>query len=162
MNDLARPDVPTPHRTRRRARRLAPLVGLLIVIQLVAACLPATQQEQDVWLQIIGARKAAGITSPLYANDDLTARAQGWARTLATRGETGTTMHSDLHTLNTGWLAVAENVGRGSSLQQVHDAFMASAAHRANILDPQWNQLGVGVATSRNGTLFVVQVFQRV
>lgn len=55
--------------------------------------------------------------------------------------------------------AVGENVGMGSSCQIIHDAFMASPGHKANILDRDYNELGVGVE-ERDGTLFVTEIFR--
>ena len=39
-----------------------------------------------------------------------------------------------------------ENVGMGPDCQSIHDAFMSSPGHRANILDPEYKEIGVGVA----------------
>ena len=61
-----------------------------------------------------------------------------------------------------GWCAAAENVGRsgnGGTLGAVHEAFMASSGHKANILRRGWSDLGVGVARDRAGEYFVVHVF---
>ena len=60
------------------------------------------------------------------------------------------------------WCAAAENVGRSGdngSLRGVHDAFMRSTHHRANILNGRWTDLGVGVARDRAGEYFVVHAF---
>jgi hypothetical protein len=63
---------------------------------------------------------------------------------------------------NPGWCAAAENVGRsgnGGTLTAVHNAFMRSTGHRANILNSRWTDLGVGVARDGAGEYFVVHVF---
>jgi uncharacterized protein YkwD len=60
---------------------------------------------------------------------------------------------------------VLENIGRGYSLQEVHDGLMSSPGHRANILHPQATHVGIAVGTERDhtATAFVVtQVFRRV
>ena len=64
--------------------------------------------------------------------------------------------------LTRGWCAAAENVGRsgdGGTLGGVHNAFMNSSGHRANILNGRWTDLGVGVARDGRGEYFVVHVF---
>ena len=48
----------------------------------------------------------------------------------------------------TGWRAIGENVGYSSSVDQVHELFMESAGHRANILKPDYSQIGIGVVRS--------------
>jgi uncharacterized protein YkwD len=58
-----------------------------------------------------------------------------------------------------GWCAAAENVGRGSSLSGIQAAFMNSPAHRSNVLNRRWTDLGVGVARDRGGEYFVVHAF---
>lgn len=57
------------------------------------------------------------------------------------------------------WTSLAENVAGGyTSAQDVVDAWMNSAGHRANILSTSNDLIGVGTA-SHNGTTFYVQVF---
>ena len=43
------------------------------------------------------------------------------------------------------WRSVGENVGVGYSVSSLHSAFMGSSGHRANILKPSYNRVGVGV-----------------
>jgi uncharacterized protein YkwD len=61
-----------------------------------------------------------------------------------------------------GWCGAAENIGRsgnGGTLGGVHNAFLNSPSHRANILNRRWTALGVGIARDRAGEYFVVQAF---
>ena len=58
--------------------------------------------------------------------------------------------------------ANAENIARGqTSPAAVMNSWMSSAGHRANILSPLYNQIGVGVARDSNGRLFWTQMFIR-
>lgn len=59
-----------------------------------------------------------------------------------------------------GWQLVAENVGTGSTVDQIHRALMASPPHRADIVDARFTGIGIGVVQS-GGTLWVTQVFRR-
>jgi hypothetical protein len=56
--------------------------------------------------------------------------------------------------------AVAENVALGGNASGVHDQWMHSAGHRANILDANMTQLGVGVVQV-NGRVYAVEDFAR-
>ncbi|HVL91372.1 MAG TPA: CAP domain-containing protein [Actinomycetota bacterium] len=56
------------------------------------------------------------------------------------------------------WQVVGENVGMGPSVPDLMDAFMNSPGHRANILDGEYNQFGVGVVV-KDGTIYVTVVF---
>jgi hypothetical protein len=60
-----------------------------------------------------------------------------------------------------GWQSLGENVGMGPSCDAIHNAFMNSASHRANILDPDFNFVGVGVVVAGDGTIFVTEVFMQ-
>lgn len=46
----------------------------------------------------------------------------------------------------TRWEILGENVGRGSNIDSLHEAFMASESHRRNVLHPEFRHLGVGIA----------------
>ena len=53
---------------------------------------------------------------------------------------------------------VSENIAAGPSAAEIDRAWMTSPVHRANILDPQLNALGVSVVEVR-GTLYAVEDF---
>ena len=55
---------------------------------------------------------------------------------------------------------IAENVAEGPTAVRLHDAWMRSAGHRANILDPDVDAVGIAVIV-RNGQLYAVQDFAR-
>ncbi len=54
--------------------------------------------------------------------------------------------------------SLAENVAEGPSAESIHGQWMNSPPHRANLLDPELDSLGVAVA-ERDGTLFAVEDF---
>jgi hypothetical protein len=56
------------------------------------------------------------------------------------------------------WWALGENVGMGPTCKAIHDAFMASPGHKANILDLDYNQAGIGVEI-KDDTVYVTEVF---
>lgn len=53
---------------------------------------------------------------------------------------------------------IAENIAEGQSAASLHDQWMHSPPHRANILDPKIDSMGVAIA-SRGGILFAVEDF---
>ena len=57
------------------------------------------------------------------------------------------------------WWIVGENVGRGSSVQAIHAAFLASGSHYWNLLDEQYSHVGIGVFHGWDGQLYVVLDF---
>jgi hypothetical protein len=55
---------------------------------------------------------------------------------------------------------ITENVAEGPTAVILHDAWMHSAGHRANILDAAVDTVGIAVI-ARNGQLYAVQDFER-
>lgn len=56
--------------------------------------------------------------------------------------------------------AAGENIAYGQRTPaEVMNAWMNSPGHRSNILSPTYNQIGVGVAKSANGTCYWTQMF---
>src|SRR5579863_1101880 len=56
--------------------------------------------------------------------------------------------------------SIAENIAEGSDTPLIHDGWMHSPGHRANILDPQTTAVGIAVVRGRT-QLFAVQDFAR-
>ena len=54
--------------------------------------------------------------------------------------------------------ALAENVAEGPNAEEIHHQWMKSPPHRANLLDPQLDSVGIAVS-ARGGTLFAVEDF---
>ena len=54
--------------------------------------------------------------------------------------------------------SLAENVAEGPSAQSIHQQWMKSPPHRANLLDAQLDSVGIAVA-ERDGVLFAVEDF---
>lgn len=53
---------------------------------------------------------------------------------------------------------VSENIAQDTSIEFAHNGLMRSAAHMANIVDPNWTQVGLGISL-KNGYLYVAQEF---
>jgi hypothetical protein len=149
---LPRTELP---RRRNRNRRLGAVAGLALVVGLlVGACTPESYRSADL---INEARRQHGLHG-LEFNAMLHFKAQGWADQLNRQGYLS---HSNLRDGNhsTTWTKLGENVGYAWSLEQAHNAFMNSPAHRANILDRTYNKVGTGVVQGGDGRLWVVQEF---
>jgi uncharacterized protein YkwD len=50
-----------------------------------------------------------------------------------------------------GFLILAENLGRGSTAEEVNSMLLDSPAHRANALDANYSYVGIGVSISQRG-----------
>jgi uncharacterized protein YkwD len=123
-----------------------------------AAATAAAPKPAAAFIADINAARTAHGLKPVKVSSDLTAVAARWAATMARK-------HSLSHNPRLGsaihnWRGLAENVGLGYSVSQVHGAFMHSAPHRANILDRTYTQVGVGVVVVGQ-QVYVVEDFRR-
>lgn len=57
------------------------------------------------------------------------------------------------------WEVLGENVGFGPDAAVVHQEFMNSPTHAANILDPRFTSVGMGVVMGPDGRLWITQYF---
>lgn len=60
--------------------------------------------------------------------------------------------------VTSNWTRIGENVGVGYSASSLHDAFMASSGHRANVLG-DYTHFGIGTVVDGSGRLWVTLVF---
>ena len=58
------------------------------------------------------------------------------------------------------WQRVGENVGYGASVDSIHRALVNSPGHYANIVNPHFNYLGIGVVRTES-RVWVTQVFMQ-
>lgn len=132
------------------------LMGTLIVVPQVGVL--AAPVDDATMLELInGARAEAGL-DPLVVAQELLAPAE--AQTDA-QIAAGTIFHSsDLGSVTTGWQALGENVGVGPSMPILHDAFMNSAGHRANILG-DYNQIGISAKQAESGQFYITVMFMK-
>jgi uncharacterized protein YkwD len=148
-------------------RRVGTGTSLVVVVlaALVALSLPgatpAARASGDAEASFVAAvnreRGAAGLPA-LQVAGDLVAVARQHAGRMADSDH----LHHNggLGGAVGGWEKIGENVGHGADVADLHDAFVASPSHRANILDPEWTQVGVGVTVDGRGDLWVTQVFR--
>jgi uncharacterized protein YkwD len=158
--------VAVPRKASTRTPRLLAIVATALLVLVAAGCDPnadpraagalAPVQEQ-VRLSVNDVRATVGAPL-LVVNDELQARAQAWAEHLAAIGDVQHTPKLGAG-LTIAWRVLGENVGLGSSVDIICDAFLKSPPHRANIVDPRFTLVGIGVAVDQQGRSFVVQQF---
>jgi uncharacterized protein YkwD len=112
------------------------------------------------------ARVAAGL-GRLVPSAELSQAAQAYAEVLAGGDCFGHACgpQADLRSRveqsgYTGWTRLGENIAAGQrSPEEVVDAWMASPGHRANMLNPAFGEIGVGVVSRGRTRLYWVQIF---
>ena len=117
----------------------------------------ATTVEDTFTAKLNYARASRGIPR-LTVRSALVSVARAQAHRMADRN---VLYHNpNLTTDVTNWRWVGENVGYGPDALTVHVAFMQSAPHRANILDRDYTEVGIG-AVVVDGRVWVAEVFRR-
>lgn len=134
------------------------------------ASLTLAQAETSIpeaLLTLVNAERQRAGVAPLRLNDKLATAAQRHAedmaatRNLSHQGSDGSTMRSRIDATGYGWMAIGENVAMGqTSPEAVMRSWMNSAGHRRNILNPNFQELGVGYAEG-GGRPYWVQVFAK-
>lgn len=137
------------------------LVALALMAVLVVAA-PAQRSDaadagaEGQFIALTNQVRANNGLPPLEYHDNLTAKARGWAQTMA---DSGGIFHSNLSDgITVNWYRLGENVGRGPSVEAIHNALVASPGHYANLVDPGFRYIGVGVV-NHNGVIYVSEVF---
>jgi uncharacterized protein YkwD len=149
---------------RARGRLVAILTLVLVTFALVQAP-PASAalnpKEKKLVILIQKARKNHG-ESKLNLNQKLSNLARKHSAQMV--NHKNPVMHS-----STGQLykymdaanchsSIGENVGMDYTIPQMHQAFMQSSGHRANILRSYWRKVGVGVKV-HNNRVWVTEIF---
>ncbi|MEU4094608.1 CAP domain-containing protein [Streptomyces sp. NPDC026673] len=127
----------------------------------VAAQPPRSDAEDSVVAEIVrlvNIERASAGCRPVTLEDRLTEAAQDYtdvmarAGVLSHTGPDGSTMAGRVDAAGYQWSRLGENIAVGQrTAAAVMDAWMNSEGHRANILNCDFEQIGVGVNTSSNG-----------
>lgn len=135
------------------------LVGVGLVAGFGLGAATAASDDAAAFVSAINSSRAslAGVPAltPAADLDDVA------ARHAAEMVERGAIFHNpSLGQQVTGWEVVGENVGVGPDVATLHQAFLDSPGHRANLLDSRFTEVGIGVVTSGD-RLWVVEVFRK-
>ncbi|MBM3661774.1 MAG: CAP domain-containing protein [Actinobacteria bacterium] len=167
---------PAPSDSSLQARRRLGVVAALVVLSLTGgsfatagapeagarAQLESNDADRaEVRYLINLSRNQNGLRS-LSPNPILDLKADMWAQNLR---NICALKHSQLADgAPPGWRKLGENVGRGGTIPQIHEAYLNSPSHRKNILDPVFTQVGTGAVWGNCGgfrTVFTVQEFMK-
>ena len=127
---------------------------LLVSLVLVPT---ASASSSSSFVSLVNSARASHGLQGYAVSSQLTSVALGQAERMASQQRL---YHNpSLASQVTSWKYVGENVGYGPDVATLFQAFMNSSPHRANILDHDFTQIGVGAVT-KNGTLWVSMVFR--
>lgn len=146
-----------------RDRILAAVLAVLLLPSLLVVSSSPAEARTDSSAEVrfvdsINAERARRGLPRLLVDNDLRSVARRHSVRMADRNQL---YHNpNLTTDVSSWRRVTENIGRGSSVSSLHRALMSSEGHRANILDRNVSEVGIGVEV-RGSTLWVTQVFRQ-
>lgn len=102
-------------------------------------------------------RKAAGV-APLKQNTAINSVAAAWSKVQADEKRRYHNPNSSKQ-IPSGWSSTGENVANGFTVETVTQEWYDSPGHRANMLNPKFTDIGVGLAYDTNGVLYYTQNF---
>ena len=145
---------------RRRYQRWAGVLAAVVAtgLPLLAATTAEASGGAGEFVSLTNSARSGHGVSRLAVSGDLASIAQRQAQRMADKGELfhNPKLASEVH----DWQKIGENVGYGPDAASIHNAFMHSSGHRANILDGAFTQIGVGVVV-KDGVVWVSEVFRQ-
>jgi uncharacterized protein YkwD len=71
------------------------------------------------------------------------------------------TLGDRLNDADVVYTSAGENLAYAPNVSIAHRGLMQSDGHRANILEPSWERVGIGILSAPDGTIMVTQLFAR-
>ena len=138
---------------------LASVAATVTAIAAPTAALASNGSMEAQFVAKLNAAREANGLRPYTVASDLTSIARQHSNAMASQGRL---YHNPSLTSQVqNWQAVGENVGDGPTVDDIHTAFMHSPEHRANILDHDFTQVGVGVTVDSSGQVWVTEDFRQ-
>jgi Cysteine-rich secretory protein family len=141
--------------------RLRALLALIAVgASIFAFARPAAAAgDPGYYVAAINAIRATRGLAPLSFDGQLASVAQSWSQQMAADGNIS--HNPNLGSQVTGWRSLGENVGTGATDASIEVAFENSPHHFENMVDPNFNLIGVAVVQDGNGTLWVTEDYKQ-
>lgn len=141
---------------------------LYLTAGVLAVCLPAMAQNvsEQYLLAAANQDRAAHGLRPIRMDESLARAAKLHAFAMEQHGTISHQFAGEpelaarVRDAGARFSLVTENVAEGQNSAQLHDMWMASAGHRANLLDPNVDSVGIAVV-QRKGELYAVEDFAR-
>lgn len=144
------------------------ILGLMCVTSLVraphatAAASRSDSAAAELLVRKLNAERAKRGLSQLVVSPGLSTVAQRWSEYQRSKDQMSHNPRTK-YQIPKGWSRWGENVawasGYASNASAIHVGWMESPPHRANMLQPQYTHIGIGFASSPDGTAYATQVF---
>lgn len=133
-------------------------------VQKTQGVTPAATDETSM-LSLVNAERAKVGAAALTINPQLTKLAQLKSQDIATNNyfsHISPTYGSPFEMLKkygVSYLYAGENLAKNATVQAAHQALMNSPGHKKNILNTDFNQVGIGVVSKNDGSKIYTQMF---
>ena len=113
--------------------------------------------EESAMTKHVNQHRQANGLKPLSSHSALkmVARRQAQRMVLAGKIYHNPNLEAEADEAVPDWMILGENVGVGPDEPSVHEAFLASPAHRENIELPDFNILGLGAMAGDDGSMYL-------
>jgi len=108
---------------------------------------PSSTSAESEFLRLLNqARTQSGLPALQY-DGPLVETSRSWSSNMASQSRLyhDPNLATVVARVEPKWRSAGENVGVGYGVQQLHDAFMDSPGHRANVMSTRFNRAGIGV-----------------
>lgn len=117
-------------------------------------------REKTILLRLINEFRLSQNLPAVALDPEISAFAQNYADAMATQNFFGHTdpagRSPDARRILAGLqMPVGENLARDATTENANAGLLRSAAHRQNLLDPEWTRVGLGIAEASSGLIFV-------
>ena len=137
------------------SKRIFTLIVATVIVASSAQTALAASAEWTILSKINADRRARGLPA-LTMDSELQRVARNHSAKMANQGRLS--HNPNLGSQVSGWRRLGENVAVATTTSGVHRVIMGSSEHRANVLDPGFNGVGVGIV-SKGGRLWTTEVF---
>ncbi|MCJ7781398.1 MAG: CAP domain-containing protein [Acidimicrobiia bacterium] len=136
------------------ATTTAPIQTTTTAAQRVAGYDPSAESQ---FVSLINDLRASVGVPALAVVGELRSYARNWSQHMS---ESGTFEHSNVYDIPGPWQSVAENIATSTSVQNAFNGLVSSSGHYANMVDPDFTEIGSGVWIDTDGKLWVTHVFR--
>jgi len=112
--------------------------------------------SESQFVSLINSVRADLGVPALSVSSSLTTYARDWSFHMS---DTNNFAHSNIGSLLGPWSTVGENIAYGWSVTSMHNALVASPGHYANLTNPSFTHIGVGVWIESGGKIWTTHVF---
>ena len=137
---------------------VAALAAGLMVLMAPTPANAADGSAESAFVSRINSLRTSKGLAPLQVDSELTGVARHWTDQMVDAGHIShnPNLANDVHQY---WIKLGENVGVGADVDQLMQAFINSPSHYRNLVNPDYNYVGVGVSYDGAGRMYTTHNF---